>query len=137
MKSARLLLLAMMLVAGCSQTMTVEYRPGSSLEQASAEHNACHTRVKAQPQIYVPGQPTLEGAAAAGVAAGVSSVIQEEQAVTVCMERLGYRKHTLTKEETKQVRSAPRGPARAAIAERILQAKNPVPEALAPPPEAN
>lgn len=112
------------LLAGCSQTATIEDRPGATSAQAHADHQACHGKVTAQPHLYVPQQGTLVGSAGAGAIAGVASVIQEERAVDVCMAGLGYNKRTLTPEETKLVRAAPRGPARASVLDQIMQAND-------------
>jgi hypothetical protein len=125
MNSARLSVVVVAVLAGCSQTATIEYRPGTTLDQSAADHDACHSKVKAQPELYVPPQTTLVGAAGAGAIAGVHSVMQEEKAVGVCMEQLGYKKRTLTPEQTKAVRAAPRGPAREEALRQILAAGEP------------
>jgi hypothetical protein len=111
-------------LSACSSTVTVEDRPGATNAQSDADHQTCHELVKRQPELYVPPQTGFAGAAGAGAIAGVASVVQEERAVGVCMARLGYSKRTLTVEETKAIRAAPRGAHREAILDAIMRAND-------------
>jgi hypothetical protein len=132
-RSAGLLLLALVLLPGCSSTMTIDDRPGATSAQSNSDHQRCHEMVEAQPGLYVPPQATLAGAAGAGAIAGAAGVIAEERAVDVCMQRLGYTKRTLTPQETQAVRAAPRGPAREKALDALMKANDPVSEQPMPP----
>lgn len=121
----RLALLSSLVVAGCSQTINIEDRPGATFAQSMADHDACHKRVEEQPNLYVPPQSTLAGAAGAGAIAGVSDVYQKENAVNVCMEGMGYRKRQFTPQEMETVNAAPQGPARGAVIDTIMRSNDP------------
>lgn len=115
------------LLAGCSNTITLEDRPGATIAQSRADHDACHEEVRRQPDIYVQPQSTLAGSAGAGAIAGVASVVQEERAVGECMAQRGYVKRTLTPDETKAVRAASGGAAREGALDEMMQANDPAP----------
>ncbi|WP_442582354.1 hypothetical protein ACSBOB_10575 [Mesorhizobium sp. ASY16-5R] len=113
--------------------MTIDDRVGATSAQSNSDHQRCHEMVEAQPGLYVPQQGTLAGAAGAGAIAGAASVIAEERAVDVCMQRLGYTKRTLTPQETQAVRSAPRGTAREKALDSLMKANDPISEQPVPP----
>lgn len=117
-------MLGAILLAGCGSIGTLEDRPGATVAQARADHQSCHERVAAQPELYIPPQSTLSTAAGAGAIAGVSSVIAEEKAVDVCMQRDGYVRRTLTEAEKKSIAAAPRGAARDAAINAVLRAND-------------
>lgn len=125
-KATAVLLVGVVVLAGCSSTITIEDKPGATLAQAQADHEICHDMVKREPDRYVPAQNSVGAAAAAGAVVGVMSVVQEERAVDVCMAQLGYVDRTLTPDETSAVRAVPKGPARTAVVDRIMKANDPV-----------
>lgn len=112
--------LGTMLLSGCAGTGTIIDRPSATVAQVRADHDSCHEAVKRQPELYVPPQGTLAGAAGASAIAGVSEVLSEERAIDVCMAQRGYVERTLTAEEKQRIAAAPRGPSRDAAVNAVM-----------------
>jgi len=127
MKSKWLALLGALLLTGCAASGTILDRPGATVALVRADHDTCHELVKRQPEMFIPPQGSLAGAAAAGAIAGVAGVIQEEKAVDVCMAQRGYVDRTLTDEEKRRITATPRGPARDAALDAVMRANDAAP----------